>query len=269
MKPSPEVHEYHPFEYVPMSDDEEVKEVNISDIKDHEDLIEEVNEYVYDSRDEMPEMQGKIKVKQNLQLEGDHSISMSKETDENNRSEAHPAEVSQEYGTSQFAKSESVAKTNSDKEYKFEQYISHDEQSLHKKEEFKSTTKIVQIDCQSLDPLETTKSKDELVDSIRREIEDTGKEPDTRSRFYRVGKLLGRGAFGKVSLGMHKITNQLVAIKSINKEFLEEERSRRKVAKEVTDAIARNYRIEPDKVTITFIDMPNHNIAKAGKLLID
>jgi serine/threonine protein kinase len=50
---------------------------------------------------------------------------------------------------------------------------------------------------------------------------------------YRVGKLLGRGAFGKVSLGMHKVTNQLVAMKSINKEFLEEERSRKKVSREV------------------------------------
>lgn len=84
-----------------------------------------------------------------------------------------------------------------------------------------------------MDPLETTKSKDDLVNEIKDIIVTTGKEPETKSRFYRVGKLLGRGAFGKVSLGMHKVTNQLVAIKSINKEFLEEERSRRKVAREV------------------------------------
>jgi tRNA A-37 threonylcarbamoyl transferase component Bud32 len=214
--------------------DEDIKEVNISDIRDHEDLIEEVNEYQYDSKQEVPEIQGKIHVKQNLQLEGDHSISMSKETDENGKSDSHPADASHEYGSSQLAKSGSIGRGSSENEYKFEQYIDHDENSLHRKGEFNSTTKIVQIDCQSLDPLETTKSKDELVDAIRKEIKDTGKEPDTKSRFYRVGKLLGRGAFGKVSLGMHKITNQLVAIKSINKEFLEEERSRRKVAKEVS-----------------------------------
>jgi len=81
--------------------------------------------------------------------------------------------------------------------------------------------------------LETTKSKDDLVESIKKSIEDTGKELETKNKFYRVGKLLGRGAFGKVSLGMHKVTNQLVAIKSINKEFLEEERSRRRVTREV------------------------------------
>lgn len=102
-----------------------------------------------------------------------------------------------------------------------------------KKESPKSTTKVVQIDCHSLDPLDTTKSKDDLVSEIKNIIEQTGKEPETKSKFYRVGKLLGRGAFGKVSLGMHKATNQLVAIKSINKEFLEEERSRKKVAREV------------------------------------
>ena len=78
-----------------------------------------------------------------------------------------------------------------------------------------------------------TKSKENLISKIKATILETGQEPDTKPKFYRIGKLLGRGAFGKVSLGMHKATNQLVAMKSINKEFLEEERSRRKVAKEV------------------------------------
>jgi serine/threonine protein kinase len=38
--------------------------------------------------------------------------------------------------------------------------------------------------------------------------------------------MLGRGAFGKVSMGMHKLTRKLVAIKSINKEYLSEEKQR-------------------------------------------
>ena len=46
--------------------------------------------------------------------------------------------------------------------------------------------------------------------------------------------MLGKGAFGKVNLGMHKLTDALVAIKSINKEFLEEERTRRRVVREVS-----------------------------------
>ena len=78
-----------------------------------------------------------------------------------------------------------------------------------------------------------TESKEKLISSITAKIEENSKEPETTPEFYRLGKMLGKGAFGKVNLGMHKITDTLVAIKSINKEFLEEERSRRKVAKEV------------------------------------
>lgn len=45
--------------------------------------------------------------------------------------------------------------------------------------------------------------------------------------------MLGRGAFGKVNLGMHKLTRKLIAIKSINKEYLSEEKQRNKVMHEV------------------------------------
>ena len=38
--------------------------------------------------------------------------------------------------------------------------------------------------------------------------------------YYRIGRILGRGAFGKVNLGCHKITDYLVAIKSIQCETL-------------------------------------------------
>lgn len=44
--------------------------------------------------------------------------------------------------------------------------------------------------------------------------------PHTTSEFYRIGRVLGRGAFGKVNLAAHKLSEQLVAIKSINKEVL-------------------------------------------------
>ena len=44
---------------------------------------------------------------------------------------------------------------------------------------------------------------------------------------------------------------------------------KRKVAKEVTDVIAKIYQVEPDRITVNFFDMPNYNIAKAGKLFID
>lgn len=61
------------------------------------------------------------------------------------------------------------------------------------------------------------------------------KEPlKTTAEFYRIGKMLGKGAFGRVNLAMHKLCEQLVAVKSINKQFLsEDENSKKKVMQEV------------------------------------
>lgn len=60
--------------------------------------------------------------------------------------------------------------------------------------------------------------------AVRECFAQLGEAPDTNTDFYRAGKMLGRGAFGKVCLGMHKLTRKLVAIKSINKEYLSEEK---------------------------------------------
>jgi serine/threonine protein kinase len=34
---------------------------------------------------------------------------------------------------------------------------------------------------------------------------------------YKIGRVLGRGAFGKINLAFHKLTKKLCAVKSINK----------------------------------------------------
>lgn len=44
---------------------------------------------------------------------------------------------------------------------------------------------------------------------------------------------------------------------------------KRKLAKEITDAIVKIYKVDADRVTVNFFDMPDYNIAKAGKLFID
>ena len=36
--------------------------------------------------------------------------------------------------------------------------------------------------------------------------------------FYKMGRMIGRGAFGKVNLGLNVLTGRVVAIKSFNKE---------------------------------------------------
>jgi len=54
----------------------------------------------------------------------------------------------------------------------------------------------------------------------------------TETQFYRVGRVLGKGAFGKVNLAINRLTNKFVALKSINKSFLNEEESKKKVMQE-------------------------------------
>jgi 5'-AMP-activated protein kinase, catalytic alpha subunit len=72
-----------------------------------------------------------------------------------------------------------------------------------------------------------------LISHIKKIFESSQQAPPTTYEFYRIGKVLGQGAFGKVNLAMHKLCNGLVAIKSINKYLLKEESSKKKVMQEV------------------------------------
>jgi non-specific serine/threonine protein kinase len=64
--------------------------------------------------------------------------------------------------------------------------------------------------------------------------------------------MLGRGAFGKVCLGMHKLTRKLVAIKSINKEYLSEEKQKNKFMHEVGILLRLNRHTNVVKLFETF-----------------
>ena len=50
---------------------------------------------------------------------------------------------------------------------------------------------------------------------------------------YAVGRLIGTGAFAEVSLATHKLTQQAVAIKTINKKYMQDAAARMKVMQEV------------------------------------
>ena len=69
---------------------------------------------------------------------------------------------------------------------------------------------------------------------IQKSFERTNKAPDTSAKFYRIGKILGKGAFGKVNLAVHRLSTGLVAIKSINKTLITEDGQRQKVLQEVS-----------------------------------
>lgn len=57
--------------------------------------------------------------------------------------------------------------------------------------------------------------------------------PATTLDNYKFVKLIGKGAFGKVTLGIHKLTGKYVAIKTIEKSYMKDEFSRKKVFREV------------------------------------
>lgn len=55
---------------------------------------------------------------------------------------------------------------------------------------------------------------------------------DTKMDYYKIGKVIGKGAFGKVNLAIHRLTSRFLAVKSINKTFMSDENSHKKVIQE-------------------------------------
>ena len=55
----------------------------------------------------------------------------------------------------------------------------------------------------------------------------------TNLNFYKILKLIGKGSFGKVYLSVQKLTNRLVAIKCLEKEFLKNSITKKKILLEV------------------------------------
>lgn len=72
-----------------------------------------------------------------------------------------------------------------------------------------------------------------LIRHIKEYIKEHKKLPPTTCDYYKFLKLVGKGAFGKVTLGVHKLTGKKVAIKTIEKSYMKDELSRKKVLQEV------------------------------------
>jgi len=60
-----------------------------------------------------------------------------------------------------------------------------------------------------------------------------GEIPQTTLDYYKFLKLIGKGAFGKVTLGVHKLTGKYVAIKTVDKSLMKDEYSKKKLLQEV------------------------------------
>ena len=61
----------------------------------------------------------------------------------------------------------------------------------------------------------------------------TFKPPLTTNEFFKFGWMLGKGAFGKVHLAMHKLVWKCLAIKVIPKDELSDEKTKSKLMREV------------------------------------
>jgi len=63
--------------------------------------------------------------------------------------------------------------------------------------------------------------KTRIIARLKRKIKSsfakTGQPPETQCEYYKIGKVMGKGAFGKVNLAIHRLSGKFVALKSINK----------------------------------------------------
>lgn len=73
------------------------------------------------------------------------------------------------------------------------------------------------------------KEADKISSYIKQYLTSNSEYPSTNLKFYKFGRLLGRGAFGKVNLGLHIASGRLVAVKSFNKNRLASENAKKKI----------------------------------------
>lgn len=71
--------------------------------------------------------------------------------------------------------------------------------------------------------------REKLIKYNKAYIKKHKKVPTTTLDFYKFVKLIGKGAFGKVTLGIHKLTGKYVAIKAIDKNYMKDDFSKKKV----------------------------------------
>ena len=95
---------------------------------------------------------------------------------------------------------------------------------------FKDPQDSFQSDAKDISKYATINQSKEIISNyIKQYYFKHNKYPSTKMNFYKYGRLLGKGAYGKVNLCLHTLTGRLVAIKSINKSKITKERQREKI----------------------------------------
>ena len=71
-----------------------------------------------------------------------------------------------------------------------------------------------------------------IVEMIKDSFKNNNKPPQTSFKYYKIGKVIAKGKFGKVRVGLHKLSNKLVVLKLFEKQKLFSEISKEKVRQE-------------------------------------
>lgn len=65
--------------------------------------------------------------------------------------------------------------------------------------------------------------RDKLIKYISHYTQIKREVPITTLDYYKFMKLIGKGAFGKVTLGIHKLSGKQVAIKTVDKSLMKDD----------------------------------------------
>ena len=119
-----------------------------------------------------------------------------------------------------------------------------DDESVPQKSRFnhrRATTNLVQPALASTrgqligykDDIGLVEERDKLISYITHYVQLRKEIPVTSLDYYKFMKLIGKGAFGKVTLGIHKLSGKQVAIKTVDKSLMKDDYQRKKVLQEV------------------------------------
>lgn len=86
-----------------------------------------------------------------------------------------------------------------------------------------------QIEAFFNDDIGMLEDRDKLIKYTKTYTKKRNDVPETTLDYYKFVKLIGKGAFGKVTLGIHKLTGKQVAIKTVDKSLMKDDYQRKKV----------------------------------------
>jgi serine/threonine protein kinase len=80
-----------------------------------------------------------------------------------------------------------------------------------------------QIEAFFNDDIGMLEDREKLIKYIKLYTKKRMEVPETTLDYYKFVKLIGKGAFGKVTLGIHKLTGKQVAIKTVDKSLMKDD----------------------------------------------